>query len=87
MTVATSTKLGLYGIHSPLGAGGMGGVYRARDTCLDRTVAVKILPAHFSPDPARKLRFEREAKTVPRWTTPTSAPSSMSARRTALTSR
>ena len=42
----------------------MGGVYRARDTCLDRTVAVKILPAHFSPDPARKLRFEREAKTV-----------------------
>ncbi|HEY6385248.1 MAG TPA: protein kinase, partial [Candidatus Acidoferrum sp.] len=48
----------------PLGAGGMGEVYRARDTRLDRSVAIKILPAHLSADPARKLRFEREAKTV-----------------------
>lgn len=64
MTLATSTKLGPYEIQAPLGAGGMGEVYRARDTRLDRTVAVKVLPAHFSSDPARKLRFEREAKTV-----------------------
>jgi eukaryotic-like serine/threonine-protein kinase len=64
MTLATSTRLGPYEIRSPLGAGGMGEVYRALDTRLDRTVAVKILPAHFSADPARKLRFEREAKTV-----------------------
>jgi serine/threonine protein kinase len=62
MTLATGTKLGPYEIQSPLGVGGMGEVYRARDTRLDRTVAVKILPAHLSADPARKLRFEREAK-------------------------
>ena len=64
MTLAISTKLGPYEIQSPLGVGGMGEVYRARDTRLDRTVAVKVLPAHLSADPARKLRFEREAKTV-----------------------
>jgi serine/threonine protein kinase/Tol biopolymer transport system component len=64
MALTSGTKLGPYEIQSPLGAGGMGEVYRARDTRLDRTVAVKILPAHFSTDPARKLRFEREAKTV-----------------------
>ena len=64
MPLAPGTKLGPYEILSPLGAGGMGEVYRARDTRLDRSVAVKILPSHFSADPARKLRFEREAKTV-----------------------
>jgi serine/threonine protein kinase len=64
MPLAPGTKLGPYEILSPLGAGGMGEVYRARDTRLDRSVAIKILPAHFSADPARKLRFEREAKTV-----------------------
>src|SRR6478672_10796520 len=64
MALASGTKLGPYEIQSPLGAGGMGEVYRARDTRLDRTVAVKILPTHFSADHARKLRFEREAKTV-----------------------
>src|SRR6202142_4581339 len=64
MPLAPGTKLGPYEILSPLGAGGMGEVYRARDTRLDRLVAIKILPAHLSADPERKLRFEREAKTI-----------------------
>src|ERR1700675_1698975 len=64
MPLASGTKLGPYEIQSPLGAGGMGEVYRARDTRLDRTVAIKILPAHFSSDPVRKQRFEREAKAI-----------------------
>jgi serine/threonine protein kinase/Tol biopolymer transport system component len=64
MTLPTGAKLGPYQIQSPLGAGGMGEVYRARDTRLERTVAVKILPAQFSSDPVRKQRFEREAKTI-----------------------
>jgi len=64
MPLSSGTRLGPYEIQSPLGAGGMGEVYRARDTRLDRTVAVKILPAHFCSDPVRKQRFEREAKTV-----------------------
>jgi len=57
-------RLGPYEILAPLGAGGMGEVYRARDTRLDRTVAIKILPQHLSNDPVRKQRFEREAKTI-----------------------
>src|SRR5262252_10128405 len=64
MRLTRGTKLGPYEIQSPLGAGGMGEVYRARDTRLERSVAVKILPAHFSKDPVRKQRFEREAKTI-----------------------
>ena len=64
MPIAPGTKLGPYEILSPLGSGGMGDVYRARDTRLDRTVAVKILPAHLSCDPAQRQRFEREAKTI-----------------------
>src|SRR3979490_3292970 len=64
MTLAAGSKLGPYEIVAPLGAGGMGEVYRARDTRLDRTVALKILPAQFSADPIRKQRFEREAKTI-----------------------
>src|ERR1700740_161742 len=64
MALATGTKLGPYEIQSPLGAGGMGEVYRARDTRLDRTVAVKILPAHLSEDPQARQRFEREARTI-----------------------
>jgi eukaryotic-like serine/threonine-protein kinase len=64
MGLSQGTKLGPYEIVGPLGAGGMGEVYRARDTRLDRTVAIKILPAHLSVDSATKLRFEREAKTV-----------------------
>ena len=51
-------------IQAPLGAGGMGEVYQARDTRLDRTVAIKVLPAHVAADPDLKQRFEREARTV-----------------------
>jgi Tol biopolymer transport system component len=64
MQFAPGNKLGPYEIQSPLGAGGMGEVYRARDTRLERTVAIKILPSHLSSDPVRKQRFEREAKTI-----------------------
>src|SRR5260370_4111888 len=64
MPLAPGTQLGPYEITAPLGAGGMGEVYRARDMRLERTVAIKILPAQFSSDPIRKQRFEREAKTI-----------------------
>jgi eukaryotic-like serine/threonine-protein kinase len=64
MTLTSGTRLGPYEILSPLGAGGMGEVYRARDTRLDRTVAVKILPSHLSEDPEAKQRFDREARTI-----------------------
>ena len=56
--------MGPYEILAPLGAGGMGEVYRARDTRLERTVAIKILPSQFSTDPAHKQRFERKAKII-----------------------
>jgi hypothetical protein len=64
MALANGTRLGPYEIVAPLGAGGMGEVYRARDTRLDRTVAIKILPAHFADDAVRRQRFEREAKVI-----------------------
>jgi eukaryotic-like serine/threonine-protein kinase len=64
MPLVSGTKLGPYEIVGPLGAGGMGEVYRGRDTRLERTVAIKILPAHLSDDPVRKQHFEREAKTI-----------------------
>jgi Tol biopolymer transport system component len=64
MTLTTGTRLGPYEILSPLGAGGMGEVYKARDTRLDRTVAIKILPPRFSEDADMKQRFEREAKAI-----------------------
>src|SRR5262252_8047758 len=64
MPLASGTRLGPYEILAPAGAGGMGEVYRARDTRLERTVAIKILPAQFSSDPVRKQRFEREAKAI-----------------------
>jgi eukaryotic-like serine/threonine-protein kinase len=64
MGLATGTRLGPYEIQSPLGAGGMGEVYRARDTRLDRTVAVKILPSHLSDNPEAKQRFDREARAI-----------------------
>src|SRR6267154_2331688 len=64
MSIASGTKLGPYEILSPLGAGGMGEVYRARDTRLDRDVAIKVLPTNLSSDPSLKQRLEREAKAV-----------------------
>ncbi len=64
MALASGTKLGPYEILSPLGAGGMGEVYRARDTRLDRSVAIKVLPAHLSSDPGLKQRLERESKAI-----------------------
>ena len=64
MTVEAGTLLGPYEIVAPIGAGGMGEVYRARDTRLDRQVAVKLLPAHLSSSSDFKLRFEREARVI-----------------------
>jgi Tol biopolymer transport system component len=64
MALAPGTRLGPYEIQVPLGAGGMGEVYRAKDTRLDRTVAIKVLPSQFSADADRRQRFEREARAV-----------------------
>ncbi len=64
MALTTGTKLGPYEIQSPLGVGGMGEVYRAKDTRLDRIVAIKVLPSHLSSDPELKQRMEREAKAI-----------------------
>ncbi|MFZ1010807.1 MAG: hypothetical protein WAN65_28465 [Candidatus Sulfotelmatobacter sp.] len=64
MALTSGTKLGPYEIVSQLGAGGMCEVYRARDTRLDREVAVKVLSGHFVSNPSLKDRFEREARTV-----------------------
>lgn len=64
MALAAGTKLGPYTIQSPLGAGGMGEVYAARDTRLDREVAVKVLPAEFASDAERLKRFEKEARSA-----------------------
>ena len=64
MTLSAGTRLGPYEILAPLGAGGMGEVYRARDRKLDRDVAIKVLPQSIATDPAALSRFEREAKAV-----------------------
>jgi len=64
MTMMPGTRLGSYEVVAKLGEGGMGEVYRARDTKLDRDVALKILPESFASDPDRLMRFEREAKTL-----------------------
>ena len=65
MTLPAGIRLGPYEILSPLGAGGMGEVYREKDTRLERTVAVKVLPQHLSSSPEVRQRFERDARTEP----------------------
>src|SRR5437762_6178923 len=62
MSLSPGSRLGRYEILNPLGAGGMGEVYRARDTRLDRDIAIKVLPGSFSGDPDRLARFEQEAR-------------------------
>src|ERR1022692_4260885 len=64
MPLSSGTRLGPYEIQSPLGAGGMGEVYRATDTKLGRDVALKVLPAEMAHDPERLARFRREAKAL-----------------------
>src|SRR5215510_2876391 len=64
MSLGPGTRLGPYEIVTPLGAGGMGEVYKANDTRLDRTVAIKVLPSHVSDDLTLRERFEREARTI-----------------------
>jgi len=70
MSLTSGAKLGPYEILAPLGAGGMGEVYRAKDTRLDREVAIKVLPQHLSRSPEFKQRFEREAKSISQLTHP-----------------
>ena len=85
MTLSPGARLGPYEILSPLGAGGMGEVYRAKDARLGRDVAIKVLPAEVAQDPERRARFEREARAVSSLNNPTSAPSTTSASSTEST--
>jgi len=64
MSIESGSKLGPYEVLSLIGAGGMGEVYKAKDTRLDRTVAIKVLPSHLANSPERRERFEREARAV-----------------------
>jgi serine/threonine protein kinase len=64
MPLAPGFRLGPYEILAPIGAGGMGEVYKARDSRLERTVAIKVLPSHLSSNPDLRARFEREAKAI-----------------------
>src|SRR5437868_15458269 len=70
MALTSGVKLGPYEIQSPLGAGGMGEVYRARDARLERDVALKVLPSSLSSDPSLRQRLEREAKAIPKLSHP-----------------
>ena len=67
MTLQPGTKLGPYEILAPIGAGGMGEVYRATDTRLDRTVAIKAFPAHLADQPELRERFERSGRCEGKW--------------------
>ena len=69
MALETGSKLGPYEVIDLLGAGGMGEVYKAHDSRLDRTVAIKVLPTHLSDSPEVKQRFDREAKVIDRKST------------------
>ncbi len=64
MSLSAGTTIGSYQVTAKIGEGGMGEVYRARDTTLDRDVAIKVLPDAFASDPERLARFEREAKVL-----------------------
>ena len=64
MALESGVRLGPYEVVALIGAGGMGEVYKARDTRLDRTVAIKVLPTELSADPERRARFEREARAI-----------------------
>src|SRR5437867_832795 len=64
MAIAPGVRLGPYEIVAAIGAGGMGEVYRARDTRLDRMVAIKVLPSHLATDPQLRERFDREARAI-----------------------
>src|SRR5436853_1204695 len=70
MSPPPGTRIGAYEILSPLGAGGMGEVYKARDTRLDRIVAIKVLPAALAADPQFRERFDREARAISQLTHP-----------------
>src|ERR1700693_5728852 len=74
MMLAAGVKLGPYEILAPIGAGGMGEVYRARDTKLKRDVALKVLPEAFARDPDRMARFQREAEVLAALNHPNIAP-------------
>src|SRR5688500_17337784 len=86
MSLAPGTRLGPYEIVSPLGAGGMGEVYKGIDTRLDRAVAIKVLPEHVASDAALKQRFDREAKIISSSTIRISVRCTTSLARTASTS-
>ena len=77
MTISPGTRLGPYEILAPLGAGGMGEVYRARDTRLERMVAVKVLPPLLSSSPDARQRFEREARAISKLSHPNIFPGSI----------
>ena len=70
MSLSVGTRLGPYEILAPLGAGGMGEVYRARDTRIDREVAVKLVPLHLVGDEVARKRFQQEARTLSRLSHP-----------------
>jgi serine/threonine protein kinase len=68
LAFSAGSRLGPFELLGPLGIGGMGEVYKARDTRLNRTVAIKVLPSHLSENPDRKARFDREAQAISRLT-------------------